>query len=120
MTYVDGFVVPVPADKVEDYRALAEKAGKIWKEYGALDYKECLAEDTEDTGFCQTFPDAFGAKDNEVLFFSFITYKSREHRDEVNAKVMADPRISEGMDPANMPFDSKRMAYGGFKALVEF
>lgn len=123
MTYVDGFVVPVPADKIDAYRKIAEKAGSIWKEYGALDYKECVLEDKEDKGFCATFPTAFGVKDGETVVFAYITYTSREHRDEVNAKVMADKRMHE-MCPDNnpdaaMPFDCKRMAYGGFHAIVD-
>lgn len=118
MTYVDGFVVPVPKDKIEDYRKMAEMGATVWKDHGALDYKECVADDVDDKGFCATFPGAFNTlKDGETLVFAFIVYKSREHRDEVNAKVMADPRLK--CDENNMPFDCKRMAYGGFKTIVE-
>lgn len=118
MTYVDGFVVPVPKDKIEDYRTIAAQAAIVWKDHGALDYKECVADDIDDKGFCTTFPDAFGPlQSGETIVFAFITYKSREHRDEVNAKVMADPRME--CPPDNMPFDCKRMAYGGFRTIVE-
>ena len=117
MTYVDGFVVPVPTDKLDEYKALAADAGKIWMDHGALQYKECVGQDLDDKGFCATFPDAFGIKSGETVVFAFITYKSREHRDEVNEKVMADPRMK--CDENNMPFDCKRMAYGGFQALVD-
>lgn len=119
MTYVDGFVVPVPKDKINEYRDLAAKAGKIWMEHGALAYKECVGEDMEDKGFCATFPGAFGTKPEETVVFAYIVYKSREHRDEVNKKVMEDPRMNEACAPDAMPFDCKRMAYGGFKALVD-
>lgn len=116
MTYVDGFVVPVPADKIEEYRKIAEPAGAIWMKHGALSYKECVLEDGEDKGFCATFPAAFQTKKNETVVFAYITYNSREHRDEVNAKVMADMKPE---DYPEMPFDCKRMAYGGFKAIVD-
>lgn len=118
MTYVDGFVIPVPEGNVEDYRKLAAEAGKIWMEHGALQYKECVFEDKEDKGFCATFPKAFQTKPGETVIFAFITYRSREHRDAVNEKVMADPRLK--CDNENMPFDCKRMAYGGFQAIVDF
>jgi uncharacterized protein YbaA (DUF1428 family) len=117
MSYVDGFVLVVPENKLEDYRKLAEDAGKIWKKHGAFDYKECLADDMDDKGFCATFPQTFKPKEGEVIIFSFIVYQSREHRDEVNAKVMSDPDLK--CDPENMPFDVKRMTYGGFKTIVE-
>jgi len=119
MTYVDGFVLSVPAEKIEAYREMATHAGKIWKEHGALEYKECVADDMEDKGYCATFPQTFKPKDGEVMVFAYIVYQSREHRDEVNAKVMADPRMDCG-EPDNMPFDCKRMSYGWFKTLVEF
>lgn len=119
MTYVDGFVLGVPVSKIEQYRELAEKSGKIWREHGALDYKECVLEDMEDTGFCKTFPNAFNVKAGETVVFAFITYESREHRDAVNAKVHVDPRLKEMCNPDNMPFDCKNMAYGGFKTIVE-
>ncbi len=119
MTYVDGFVLPVPEGKINEYKKMAAHAGKIWMEHGALAYKECVAEDMEDKGFCKTFPDAFKTKKGETVVFAYIVYKSREHRDEVNKKVMADERMNEACDADNMPFDCKRMAYGGFKALVD-
>ncbi|MBK9586029.1 MAG: DUF1428 domain-containing protein [Alphaproteobacteria bacterium] len=116
MTYVDGFVVPVPEGKINEYKKMAAQAGKIWMEHGALAYVECVGEDMEDKGFCKTFPNAFKTKDGETVVFAYIVYKSRAHRDKVNKKVMADERLK--CDPDNMPFDCKRMAYGGFKALV--
>jgi uncharacterized protein YbaA (DUF1428 family) len=120
MTYVDGFVLVVPSKNIEAYRKMAETAGKIWKEHGALDYKECVAEDTEDKGFgALTFPQLAKAGDDETVVFSYIVYESRAHRDEVNTKVMADPRLAESCDPENMPFDCTRMSYGGFKTIVE-
>lgn len=114
--YVDGFVLPVPASRLADYRALARKAGRIWKEYGALDYVECVADDVK-PGKHTSFPQAVKLKADEVVVFSWITYRSRAHRDRVNAKVMADPRI-QAMGPANMPFDGKRMFWGGFRSIV--
>jgi uncharacterized protein YbaA (DUF1428 family) len=119
MTYVDGFVLRVPANKIEAYRKIAEQACKIWKEHGALDYKECVLEDLEDKGFCKTFPNSFGSKEGETIVFAYITYKSRAHRDEVNAKVHTDKRMSEMCNPDDMPFDCKNMAYGGFQTIVE-
>ena len=115
--YVDGFVVPVPADKIDAYRRIAQKAGKVWKEYGALEYIECVADDVK-PGKRTSFPQSVKLKADEVVVFSWIVYKSRKHRDTVNAKVMADPRIA-GMGPESMPFDGKRMFWGGFKTLVE-
>ncbi len=118
MTYVDGFVVPVPEDKIEAYRAMAARAGAIWMEHGALAYKECVTEDKTEHEFCSSFPKAFSPKPGETIIFAYIAYKSRAHRDEVNAKVMADPRMNCGQ-AEGMPFDCKRMAYGGFKAIVD-
>ncbi len=115
--YVDGFVIPVPKAKIEDYRKIAEKAGAIWREHGALDYYECVGEDMTVEKMV-SFPQLAGAGPDDTVVFSWISYESREHRDEVNAKVMADPRLHEMMDPANQPFDCSRMAYGGFKVLV--
>jgi uncharacterized protein YbaA (DUF1428 family) len=117
MAYVDGFVVPVPKKKVQAYRRLAQKAGKIWREHGALDFKECIADDVK-VGKLTSFPRSVKMKPSETVVFSWITYKSRAHRDRVNAKVMKDKRIA-GMDPKDMPFDGKRMIYGGFKIIVE-
>lgn len=119
MTYVDGFVLAVPKDKIEVYRAMAEKAGKIWKEHGALSFKENVGEDLSANDMCTTFPAAFGAKEGEIVVFSFITFKSRAHRDEVNAKVMADERLQDACGGDDMPFDMKRMAYGGFQSIVD-
>lgn len=115
--YVDGFVVPVPKKNLAAYRAMARKAGKIWKEYGALEYVECVADDVK-PGKWTSFPQSVKLKPNETAVFSWITYKSRKDRDRINAKVMADPRLA-GMSPATMPFDGKRMIFGGFKAIVE-
>jgi len=117
MAYVDGFVVPVPKKKVQAYRRLAQKAGKIWREHGALDFKECIADDVK-VGKLTSFPRSVKLKPSETVVFSWITYKSRAHRDRVNANVMKDKRIA-GMDPKDMPFDGKRMIYGGFKIIVE-
>ena len=117
MAYVDGFVVPVPKKKVQAYRRLAQKAGKIWREHGALDFKECIAEDVK-VGKLTSFPRSVKLKPSETVVFSWITFKSRAHRDRVNAKVIKDKRIA-GMDPKDMLFDGKRMIYGGFKIIVE-
>lgn len=114
--YVDGFVVPVPKKNVEKYRKVAQKAGKIWKEYGALEYIECVADDVK-PGKTTSFPQSVKLKSGEVVFFSWIVYKSKASRDRINKKVMADPRIKD-MGPEMMPFDGKRMIYGGFKELV--
>lgn len=114
--YVDGFVLPVPKKKVAAYRALARKAGKIWKEHGALEYVECVADDVK-PGKWTSFPQSVKLKPNETVIFAWITYKSRKDRDRINAKVMADPRLE--MDPSTTPFDAKRMIFGGFKAIVE-
>ncbi len=119
MTYVDGFVLAVPEKNLDAYREMASQAGKIWMEYGALEYKECVGDDMEDKIFCANFIQTVKPKKDEVVVFAFIVFKSREHRDEVNAKVMADPRLKDcGGD--NMPFDAKRMTYGGFKTIVEY
>ena len=116
MPYVDGFVVAVPKANVEAYRALATKAGEVWKEYGALEYVECIADDVP-YGELTSFPRAVQAKDDEVVVFSWITYESREARDAINAKVMADERLKSTM--GHEPFDGKRMIYGGFRSFVE-
>jgi uncharacterized protein YbaA (DUF1428 family) len=118
MTYVDGFVLAIKKDKIDAYRQMATDAGKIWMDHGALEYKECLGDDLEDKGFCATFPASFHAQDDEVMVFAYIVYKSREHRDEVNTKIHADPRMNDM--PTEMPFDMKRMCYGGFKTIVEY
>lgn len=116
--YVDGFVLPLRKDQVERYREIAEKAGKIWKEHGALEYIECIGDDL-DVKEMVPFPKLANVGPDETVAFSWIVYESREHRDAVNAKVMADPRLKEMDDPANPVVECKRMAYGGFKAIVE-
>jgi len=116
MTYVDGFVVPVPKKNIDTYRRMSRKAGKIWIEHGALDYKECVGDDLNIKGVL-SFTKGTKVKAGETIVFAFITYKSRAHRDRVNKKVMADPRL--GGSPTDMPFDHKRMMYGGFKAIVD-
>jgi uncharacterized protein YbaA (DUF1428 family) len=113
--YVDGFVLPIPKKNVEAYRAIARKAGKIWREHGALEYIECIADDVK-PGKYTSFPQSVKLKPNETVAFSWIIYKSRAHRDKINAKVMKDPRMQ--MDPKSMPFDGKRMIFGGFKPIV--
>jgi len=118
MRYVDGFILPVPKKKVGAYRRLARKCGRIWKEYGALEYVECVADDVK-PGKLTSFPQSVKLKPGEVVWFSWIVYKSRKHRDQVNAKVMKDPRLAATMDPKAMPFDSKRMIYGGFRTMVD-
>lgn len=115
--YVDGFVIPVPKDKVKFYTAMAKKAAKIFREHGALEVRECIVEDVN-VKCGLPFPKLAKLKKNETVFFSWITYKSRAHRDKVNAKTMADPRLHKLCDPKNPPFDFKRMAYGGFEAVV--
>jgi uncharacterized protein YbaA (DUF1428 family) len=118
MKYVDGFVLPVPKRKVEAYRRMAQKAGKIWREHGAVEFRECMAEDVK-PGKHTSFPQSVKLEAGEVVWFSWIVYKSRKHRDRVNAKVMKDPRIAGMGGMKDMPFDAKRMIYGGFKVMVE-
>ena len=118
MKYVDGFVVPVPKKKLNAYRQMALKASKIWKEYGALDYKECVADDVK-VGKQTSFPQSVKLKSGETVVFAYIVYKSRAHRDSVNKKVMNDPRLAAMCNPKNCPFNAKRMFWGGFKAIVE-
>ena len=115
--YVDGFVIPVPKRKIAAYRRIARTAGKVWREHGALDYVECVGDDVK-PGKLTSFPQAVKLKPGEVVWFSWILYKSRAHRDRVNAKVMKDPRLASMMDPKAMPFDGKRMFWGGFKVAV--
>jgi uncharacterized protein YbaA (DUF1428 family) len=115
MPYVDGFVVPVPNDKIEAYRAMAETAGAVWREHGALEFHECIADDVK-PGELTSFPQAVQLKEDETVFFSWIVYNSREERDAINEKVMNDPRLKATMDA--MPFDGKRMFWGGFKSFV--
>ena len=116
--YVDGFVVPVPKRKLGAYRRLAKRAGKVWREYGALDYKECIADDVK-WGKRTSFPRSIKQKPGETVVFSWIVYKSRAQRDSINKKVMKDPRLADMMDIKKLPFDAKRMIYGGFKLLVQ-
>jgi uncharacterized protein YbaA (DUF1428 family) len=116
--YVDGFVVPVPKKKLQAYRRMATKAGKVWREHGAIDYKECVADDVK-PGKWTSFPQAVKLKPGETVWFSYIVYKNRKHRDRVVAKVMKDKRLASMMDPKQMPFDGKRMIYGGFKVSVD-
>ena len=116
MSYVDGFVLAVPKAKVEDYKALARLAGTVWKEHGALAYVECLGDDVP-YGELTSFPRAVQANEDETVGFAYIVYPSRAKRDEINAKVMADPRLKH--DPKDMPFDGKRMIFGGFETFVE-
>lgn len=118
MAYVDGFVLPVPKKNLQTYRRIATKAGKIWKEFGALEYRECAGDDLNISGVA-SFPKTIKVKKGETVVFSWIVYKSRAHRDKVNAKVMKDPRIANMMNDSEMPFDVKRMLYGGFKVFVE-
>jgi uncharacterized protein YbaA (DUF1428 family) len=114
--YVDGYILPVPKANIEAYREMAQTAGKIWREYGALDYVECIAEDVK-PGKVTSFPQAVQLKDDETVIFSWIVYESRAERDRINAAVMKDPRLS-GMDPSKMPFDGMRMFWGGFDEFV--
>ncbi|MEA2985082.1 MAG: hypothetical protein QOD94_1336 [Alphaproteobacteria bacterium] len=118
MRYVDGFVVPVPRKNLKAYRRMALKASKVWREHGAVKVTECVADDVK-KGKWTSFPQSVKLKRGEVVVFSWIVYKSRKDRDRVMGKVMKDPRLAEMMDPAAMPFDGKRMIYGGFKTMVE-
>ena len=119
MAYVDGFVLPVAKDKLAAYRKLARKADKIWREHGALDYVECIADDVK-PGKVTSFPQAVKLKPDEVVVFSWIVFRSRKDRDRINNRVMADPRMAmmETTDPKDWPFDGKRMFWGGFKPMV--
>jgi uncharacterized protein YbaA (DUF1428 family) len=118
MRYVDGFVIPVPKKNVPSYLRMARTAGKVWREHGALEYRECVGDDL-DVKFGTPFPRTVKGKRGETVVFSWIVYKSRAHRDRVNARVMKDPRLAKMMDPKAMPFDAKRMVYGGFEVLVD-
>jgi uncharacterized protein YbaA (DUF1428 family) len=117
MSYVDGFLVPVPKKKLAAYRSMAAKAGKIWREHGALEFRECIADDVK-WGKRTSFPRSVKQKSGETVFFSYIVYKSRADRDRINAKVMKDKRLAKMMDPKAMPFDARRMIWGGFKTVV--
>lgn len=118
MKYVDGFVLPVPEKNLPAYRRMAKTAGKVWREHGALDYVECVADDVK-PGKVTSFPQSVKLKRGETVVFAWIVYESRKHRDRVNAKVMKDPRITAMMNLKAMPFDAKRMFWGGFKVLVQ-
>ena len=115
--YVDGFVVPVPKRNLAAYRKMADAAGKVWREHGALEYVECVADDVK-PGKVTSFPQSVKLKPSETVVFAWVTYKSRRDRDRIMAKVMADPRLA-GMDPKSMGFDGKRMFFGGFKTIIE-
>jgi uncharacterized protein YbaA (DUF1428 family) len=117
--YVDGFVIPVAKKNLDAYRKMSQKAGKVWMEHGALEYKECVGDDL-DQQFGIPFPKTVKVKPEETVVFSWIVFKSRAQRDKINAKVMKDPRLASMMDPKSMPFDTKRMVYGGFKSIVDF
>jgi uncharacterized protein YbaA (DUF1428 family) len=116
--YVDGFVMPLPKSNLEKYREIATTAGGLWIEHGALDYKECLAEDVQ-VGEVTSFPRSVKLEDDETVIFAWITYESRQHRDDVNAKVMSDDRMKALMDPAGEIADYNRMVYGGFEVIVD-
>lgn len=117
MAYVDGFLLVVPEKNIEDYRKISKKAGKVWREYGALEYRECVGEDL-DMKFGRPFPKLLKLKPGETAVFAWIVYKSKAQRDKVNAQVMKDPRLGN-MDPKKMPFDMKKMSMGGFEVIVD-
>jgi len=117
MAYVDGFIVPLPKNKIDAYKAMSQKAASVWREHGALEFHETIADDVK-PGKLTSFPQSVNLKDDETVVFSWITYESRQHRDEVNAKVMKDPRLADMMSPESLPFDGKRMIYGGFQELI--
>ena len=117
MAYVDGFVIPVPKKHLGKYRRMAQLGGKVWREHGATEYVECVADDVK-PGRWTSFPQAVKLKRGEVVVFSYVVYKSRQQRDKVNAKVMKDPRLAAYADPKKLPFDGKRMFWGGFKPIV--
>src|SRR3712207_47724 len=116
--YVDGFVLPVPKDKLESYLEMARRAGEVWRDHGALEFRECVADDVK-VGEVTSFPRSVQLEDGETVIFSWITFESREHRDRVNAAVMKDPRLADDMTAEAMPFDGKRMIYGGFEVAVD-
>ena len=117
--YVDGFVLPVPRKSIGAYKRIARRAGKVWREHGALAYVECMADDVK-PGKLTSFPQSVKLKRGETVVFSYIVYKSRKDRDRINARFMSDPRLKKYMDPKLMPFDGKRMFWGGFKTFVSF
>lgn len=118
MAYIDGFLLIVPKDRIEDYRKISRKAGKIWREHGALEYRECVGDDL-DIAFGRPFPKLLKLKPDEAAVFSWIVYRSKAQRDLINAKVMQDKRLTGVMDPKTMPFDTKKMSMGGFTVLVD-
>ena len=118
MSYVDGYVVPLPKKNVDAYREVAMKSGAIWREHGALQFHECIADDVK-PGKLTSFPQSVNLKSDETVVFSWIVYESRAHRDEVNEKVMKDPRMADMMKPESLPFDGKRLIYGGFEELID-
>ena len=118
MQYVDGFVLPVPKKNLAAYRRMAQKAGRVWRDHGALEFRECAGDDLK-VKMGVPFPRSVKMKGGETVVLSWIVFKSRAHRDVVNAKVMKDPRLVKMMDAKSMPFDVKRMVYGGFKILVD-
>ena len=118
MAYIDGFVVPVPRRNLDQYKKMARTMGKVWRDHGALSYTETMADDVK-AGKLTSFPQAVKLKPGELVVFSWIVYKSRRDRDRINKLVMADPRLADMMDPKSLPFDGKRMFWGGFKKIVE-
>ena len=118
MHYFDGFVVPVPRKKLDAYRRMAKTASKVWRDHGALEYVECIADDVK-PGKVTSFPQSVKLKPGETVVFAYVVYKSRAQRDRVMAKVMKDPRLAKYMDPKKMPFDGMRMFWGGFKVMVK-
>lgn len=118
MSYVDGFVLPLPKNKVEEYKEFSARCGAVWREHGALQYRECIADDVK-PGKWTSFPQAVDLKEDEVVVFSWIVYESRAARDRINDKVMSDPRLADIMNPESMPFDGKRMIYGGFEMMLD-
>ena len=118
MAYVDGFLLPIPRDRLDDYKAMSLACGAVWKEYGALEFRETVADDVK-SGEHTSFPQAVLLKDGEVVVFSWIVYASRAARDDINDKVMNDPRVAEFMNPQTLPFDGKRMMWGGFEMMID-
>ena len=118
MNYVDGFVVPVPIKNLAAYRRMSKLMGKVWREHGALEFRECVADDVK-VGKVTSFPQSVKLKEGETVMFSWIVYKSRAHRDRVNANAMKDPRLAPMMNSKSMPFDGKRMFFGGFKVMID-
>ncbi|MES1982647.1 MAG: DUF1428 domain-containing protein [Pseudomonadota bacterium] len=118
MAYVDGFVLPLPQKNVETYLEMSRKCGAIWRDHGALQFRECIGDDVK-PGKLTSFPQSVNLEEGEIVVFSWIVYESRAHRDEVNDKVMKDPRMAEFMKPETMPFDGKRMVYGGFEMMID-